>query len=101
MVVPEAVDERWCQAQKCSTIFSVLSCRSLRDLYFVLYDMNETRITMQKKIHSFCSVCSHLLKRLERQVFRNEGSIWFSSDSLLFFNTIHSQFYSVFRPLKK
>ena len=33
----------------CSAIFSVLSCRFLRDLYFVLYDMNETRITMQKK----------------------------------------------------
>ena len=49
MVVPEAGDGRWCQAQRCSAIFSVLSCRSLRDLYFVLYDMNETRITMQKK----------------------------------------------------
>ena len=29
--------------------FSVLSCRSLRDLYFNLYDMNETRITMKKR----------------------------------------------------
>ena len=50
MVVPEAGDGCWCQAQRCSAIFSVLSCRSLRDLYFVLYDMNETRITMQKKV---------------------------------------------------
>ena len=48
-MVPEAGDGRWCQAQRCSSIFSVLSCRSLRDLYFNLYDMNETRITMQKK----------------------------------------------------
>ena len=48
-MVPEAGDGRWCQAQRCSAIFSVLSCRSLRDLYFNLYDMNETRITMQKK----------------------------------------------------
>ena len=51
-VVPEAGDGRWCQAQRCSAIFSVLSCRFLRDLYFVLYDMNETRITMQKKIRT-------------------------------------------------
>ena len=27
---------------RCSVIFSGLSCRSLRDLYFILYDMNET-----------------------------------------------------------
>ena len=47
-VVPEAGDGCWCQAQRCSAIFSVLSCRSLRDLYFVIYDMNDTRITMQK-----------------------------------------------------
>ena len=48
-MVPEAGDGRWCQAQRCSASFSVLSCRSLRDLYFNLYDMNDTRITMQKK----------------------------------------------------
>ena len=53
MVVLEACDGRWCQAQRCSAIFSVLSCRSLRDLYFNLYDMNETRITMQKKTLSY------------------------------------------------
>ena len=27
------------------------------------------------QIHSFCSVCSHLLKSLERQIFRNGESI--------------------------
>ena len=43
------VTERWCLAQRCFAIFSVLSCRSFRGLYFHLYDMNETRITMQKK----------------------------------------------------
>ena len=48
-MVSEAGDGRYCQAQRCSAIFSVLSCRFLRDLYFVLYDMNETRITTQKK----------------------------------------------------
>ena len=26
------------------------------------------------QIHSFCSVCNHLLKSLERQIFRNGGS---------------------------
>ena len=49
-MVPEAGDGRLCQARRCSAIFSVLSCRSLRDLYFNLYDMNETRITMQKNV---------------------------------------------------
>lgn len=49
MVVPEGGDECWCQTQRCSSIFSVLSCRSLCDLYFDLYDMNETHITKQKK----------------------------------------------------
>ena len=39
---PSAGDGRWCQAQRCSAIFLVLSCRSLRDLYFVFHDMNET-----------------------------------------------------------
>ena len=29
VVVPEADDGHWCQAQRCSAIFSVFSCRSL------------------------------------------------------------------------
>jgi hypothetical protein len=49
MVVPETGDEHWCQVQRCYAIFPVLSYQSLRDLYFNLYDTNETRITMQKK----------------------------------------------------
>ena len=36
--------------------FSVLSCRSLRDLYFDLYDMNDTCITMQKNNHHRASL---------------------------------------------
>ena len=52
-MVPEAGDGRWCQVQRCSVIFSVLSCQSLRDLYFVLYDMNETRIIMKKNVQTY------------------------------------------------
>ena len=49
VVVPKAGDRRWCQAQRRSVVFSFLSCRCLCDLYYELYDMNETRITMQKE----------------------------------------------------
>ena len=51
VVVPEAGDGRWCQAQTGSIIiFLVLSCRSLRDLYFDLYNMNGIHITMKKSL---------------------------------------------------
>ena len=49
VVVPEAGDGRWCQARRCFAIFSVLSCQSLCDLYFDLYDMNETCIIKREK----------------------------------------------------